>query len=294
MPESPEVHALALAWQDALTGQSIVGIELEEARVWKTRQISPSSLLGTRITGVTRYGKHVCLVGADIQLLVSFGRSGWARWVPASEDVGADQGAAATGAPATGTPTASAPILARIGFDTGTLQLTDSGSWLSVSLTATRDAAALPSIVKLGADPLTEQYARADFDRVVVGRRKQLKALLQEQESFAGIGNAYSDEILHAGRLSPRVRADALSSDEQDRLYDTVVTVMRNAAQACMGVPIDRQKAAKGIRMRVHGRAGAPCPVCADTVLSYRSGASSAEYCPRCQTDGEPLTDATT
>lgn len=269
MPESPEVQALADDLGERLDGRAFVGGELEEFRVLKTRTRPLAELAGHVVTGVRRYGKHVDLEtdgGAGPHLVISFGRAGWAAWAPMAED-------------------ASAPVVAHLQFDGDELELTDAGAWLSLGLSVVDDAAEVSSIAKLGADPLDPAYSRADFDRVVGSRRKQVKALLQEQESFAGIGNAYSDEILHRAKIPPLVHAAALSADERDRLFDAVVTVMREAAAARRGVPLDRLKAEKVAAMRVHGRTGEACPVCGTTIrdIPGGTGSSSGQYCPLCQ-----------
>ena len=177
-----------------------------------------------------------------------------------------------------------------LSFDDGsTVALTDAGGWVSRGLWVVSAATEVPAIAKLGPDPLDASFDRSDFDRAFGGRRKQVKAILQEQESIAGIGNAYSDEILHTAKVSPVVHASALSPDQRDRLYAATVDVMRTAAAARAGVPADRLKQAKVDAMQVHGRAGEACPVCGGVVREFAFGGTTAEYCPTCQTDGALL-----
>ena len=160
----------------------------------------------------------------------------------------------------------AAPALVAIEFDDGrTLEFTDAGGWVSLGFWVVDDPAEVPAVAKLGPDPADPDFSRADFDRAVVGRRKQIKAVLQEQESLAGIGNAYSDEILHAAKISPVAHAAALSESELDRLFDATVGTIASAIEARRGIPIDQLKAAKVEAMQVHGRAGETCPVCGDT-----------------------------
>ena len=147
----------------------------------------------------------------------------------------------------------------------------------------------MPAVGKLGPDPADPDFTRADFDAAVAGRRKQVKAVLQEQESLAGIGNAYSDEILHTAKVSPVGHAAALAPDELDRLFDATIGVIAQAIEARRGVPIDGLKAAKVAAMRVHGRAGETCPVCGDTIRDFSFASTTAQYCPTCQTRGEIL-----
>ena len=122
-----------------------------------------------------------------------------------------------------------------------------------------------------------------------MGRRKQVKAVLQDQESLAGIGNAYSDEILFAAKLSPVGHAAALTEDELDRLFEVTVGVISAATAAQRGVPIAGLKAAKVASMRVHGRTGEACPVCGDTIRDFSFASTTAQYCPTDQTHGELL-----
>lgn len=273
MPESPEVQALVEFLDEHATGRTIASVDVLEFRVVKTRAAPPSSLIGERIDGVQRFGKHVDLAAGARHLGIALGRHGWVRFT----GPGADPALAADAPPA----------LASITLDDGAvIEVTDAGTWVSVGLTVTDRPSEVPAIAKLGADPADPAFSQADLDAVLVGRRKQLKAVLQEQESLAGIGNAYSDEILHVARLSPVVHASALSADERDRLFDATTGTIRGAIAARRGIPIDRLKAAKVADMRVHGRAGESCPVCGDEVREFRFGSTTAEYCPTCQTGG--------
>jgi len=148
---------------------------------------------------------------------------------------------------------------------------------------------AVPGIARLGPDPAADGFTRSAFEAALGGRRKQVKAILQEQESLAGIGNAYSDEILHEARISPVTHASALGDDARARLYDATVCTVREAIDARRGIPIDMLKAAKVATMRVHGRGGGACPVCGDTIRDFTFAGTSAQYCPTCQTAGAEL-----
>jgi formamidopyrimidine-DNA glycosylase len=271
MPESPEVQALAEFLNEHASGRTITGVDVLEFRTVKTRAAPPESLVGAEITGVERYGKHLDLAVGGRHLGVSLGRHGWARWTPAdgSIDVPAD----------------APPALATFTLDDGAaLSFTDAGDWVSLGLSVVDDPGDVPAVAKLGADPADPDFTPADLDAVIVGRRKQLKAVLQEQESLAGIGNAYSDEILHLAKLSPVVPAASLDEGERRRLFDATTSTIRDAVAARRGIPIDQLKAAKVASMRVHGRAGDTCTVCGDTVRTFSFGSTTAEYCPTCQT----------
>ncbi|MET0859553.1 MAG: DNA-formamidopyrimidine glycosylase family protein [Microbacterium sp.] len=276
MPESPEVQALVEDLSARLTGRVITSVDVLEFRVAKTRARPPSSVVGEPVRGATRHGKHVDIAVGDSQhLVVSFGRHGWARYA----DAGSDATEAA--------PADAPPALVAYTFDNGdALELTDAGDWVSLGCWIVDDPADVPAIAKLGPDPATAGFTRADFDRAVAGRRKQVKAVLQEQESIAGIGNAYSDEILHAAKISPVAHAATLSPDDLDRLFETTVGTVTAAINARRGIRISDLRAAKVAAMRVHGRAGEACPVCGGTIRDFSIASTTAQYCATCQTGG--------
>jgi formamidopyrimidine-DNA glycosylase len=275
MPESPEVQALTEELAERLTGRALTGVDVVEFRTLKTRARSPESLVGERVTGTARHGKHVDVVFGAAHLVVSLGRHGWARWGGGDGEADSPD---------------DAPTLVVLEFDDGsTLELTDAGDWVSLGCFVVDDPSEVPAVGKLGPDPADPAFSRADFDAAFVGRRKQVKAVLQDQESLAGIGNAYSDEILFTAGLSPVGHAAALTADEADRLFDATVGMIREATSAQRGVPIGELKAAKVAAMRVHGRAGEPCPVCGDTIRDFSFASTTAQYCPTDQTHGELL-----
>ncbi|GGR21745.1 DNA-formamidopyrimidine glycosylase family protein [Agromyces mediolanus] len=273
MPESPEVQALVEELGERIVGRVVREVDVLEFRVVKTRPRPPGELLGARLAAVARHGKHVDLRFDDGRhLVVSLGRHGWARWG------GAD---AATDAP---------PVLLTIGFDEGpALELTDAGGWVSLGVSVVDDPAEVSAIAKLGPDPADPGYSREDFDRAFAGRRKQTKAVLQEQESIAGIGNAYSDEILFRARRSPVAHAASLSGAELDGLFEATVGEITEAIAARRGIPIGGLKAAKVAEMRVHGRTWQPCPECGGTIRDFAFASTVGQYCPSCQTGGELL-----
>jgi formamidopyrimidine-DNA glycosylase len=273
MPESPEVQALAEFLDETLTGRSIAAADVVEFRAVKTHATPPESLVGETVTGVGRIGKHLDIVIGGHDLVVSLGRHGWVRW-------------SAAGAEA---DTAGAPALVRLELDDGSaLEVTDAGEWVSAGVSVVDDPAEVPSIAKLGPDPLDPEFDPAVL-RAALGRRKQVKALLQEQETIAGIGGAYSDEILYEARISPVARASALDAAARERLVEATVRVMRDAVTARRGIPIDRLKAAKVAAMAVHGRTGRPCPDGDGTVLDVPGSKGAAQYCPARQTGGVVL-----
>ncbi|TFV94064.1 DNA-formamidopyrimidine glycosylase family protein [Leifsonia flava] len=294
MPESPEVQALAEELGARLTGHALTGVDVLEFRTTKTRSRAPESLVGERVTAVTRHGKLLDLAFGAHHLVVSLGRHGWARWGGADaaiDDAAAPPSGSAPGAAAVPTDApAPPPALVTLAFDdTPVLEFTDAGDWVSLGLWVVDDPAEVPAVAKLGPDPADPTFTREDFDGAVVGRRKQVKAVLQEQESLAGIGNAYSDEILHAAKVSPVVHAASLDADALDRLFDATVATITGAISDRRGVPIAKLKETKVAAMSVHGRAEETCPVCGGTIHDFSFASTTAQYCPNCQTWGELL-----
>lgn len=266
MPESPEVQALAEFLDEHMVSRRIQTIELDEFRALKTRRRPLAELDGATVTGIRREGKHLDVQTDRAHLVVSFGRAGWARW----------NGDAAPG---------DAPVIVRMPLDGALLELTDAGSWLSIGLFVVDDPGEVPAIAALGPDPAAPDFTREQMEAALTGRRKQLKALLQEQETFAGIGNAYSDEILHAARLAPTVHAAALDEAERDRLFAALTGVLNAAIAARRGVPPHALKSAKVDAMRVHGRGRQACAVCHDTIVDRTSSSTTSQHCPTCQPD---------
>ncbi|QEO15514.1 Fpg/Nei family DNA glycosylase [Agromyces intestinalis] len=276
MPESPEVQALADELDARLTGRALAEVDVVEFRVVKTRSRPPEGLVGQQVAHVGRFGKLLDVgFGSGAHLIVSLGRHGWARYGQSEADAAAPAGAV---------------TLLSLGFDDGiVVELTDAGDWVSLGCWVVDTPADVPAVAKLGPDPADPAFSRAEFDRAFVGRRKQLKAVLQEQESLAGIGNAYSDEILFVARLSPVAHASMLDVEALDRLFAATVDVVRTAVAERRGIPIDRLKQAKVDAMLVHGRTGEPCPGCGGAVRDFSFASTMAQYCPDCQTGGEIL-----
>lgn len=267
MPEAPEVEALAFFLRERLTGHAVVGTELVEGRAWKTCARPLDQLMGRRVTAVERFGKHIDLDLEGAHLSLGFGRAGWATWAD-GDDAESETAAA---------------VIARVTFDDGILGITDAGDWLSVQLHLVDEPTGVPAIAKLGPDAADPAFSREMLQSALGGRRKQLKALLQEQETLAGIGNAYSDEILFAARLSPTAHAASLSDEAVMGLWAALHDTLTAAVIARRGVPIAEQKAAKVAAMRVHGRTGEPCPGCDGLVEDIPGTKGGGQWCPSCQ-----------
>lgn len=217
-----------------------------------------------------RFGKHVGIDTTAGWLMIGFGRNGWIRWR----------------APGERQTDEAVPEVARITLDDGAvMRFVDTGDFLAVTAAVVDAPADVAGVAALGPDPLSPEFSRDDLERALGARRKQIKALLQEQASIAGIGNAYSDEILHRARLAPTVHAAVLDDDTRARLFEATVEIMRGAVVDRRGVPPAGLKQAKVDAMAVHGRGGEPCPVCGTTIIDTVFSGASAQLCPHCQAE---------
>jgi formamidopyrimidine-DNA glycosylase len=280
MPELPEVEALRDFLQDHLVGREVVRVLPLAVSVLKTYDPPPSALEGRTVGAVHRHGKFLDLATADggPHLVTHLARAGWLRW----------HDSLPTAPPRPG----KGPIALRTALDGGQgFDLTEAGTQKRLAVYVVRDPAQVPGIARLGPDPLAEDFDEARFTALLAGERRQLKGALRDQGLIAGVGNAYSDEILHAARMSPFKLTASLTPEETHRLYEALRATLTEAVERSRGVAAGRLKAEKRSGMRVHGRTGEPCPVCGDTVREVSFSDSSLQYCPTCQTGGRPLAD---
>jgi formamidopyrimidine-DNA glycosylase len=280
MPELPEVEALRQFLDGHLVGRRIARVLPLTVNVLKTYDPPLSAWEGATVSSVGRFGKFLDIVAAEagLHLAVHLARAGWLRWK--------DSFPAEPPRPGKG-PLALRVILAEgDGFD-----LTEAGTTKRLAVHVVRDPADVPGIATLGPDPLAGSFDRAAFARLLAGERRQLKGALRDQRLIAGIGNAYSDEILHAAKMSPFKPVQNLSEDEITALYEALRGTLLLAVERSRGVAAGRLKAEKKSGLRVHGRAGEPCPVCGDTIREVSFSDSALQYCPTCQTGGKPLAD---
>ncbi|HEX4811182.1 MAG TPA: zinc finger domain-containing protein, partial [Nonomuraea sp.] len=155
----------------------------------------------------------------------------------------------------------------------------------------TRNPDAVPGIAALGPDPLSDAFTVGALKGIVNGNRTQIKGLLRVQKIIAGIGNAYSDEVLHVARMSPFKIAATLTDAQVADLHEAIVTTLRDAVERAHGLAAKDLKAEKKSSLRVHNRTGQPCDVCGDTIREVSFADSALQYCPTCQTGGKPLAD---
>ncbi len=281
MPELPEVQALTDFLATRLAGRAITGVELGSISVLKTFDPPPSALVGAPVTGVARRGKFIDIDCGGTHFVTHLARAGWLRW---SEK-----------APATRLRPGRSPIELRMRFDDGSgFDLTEAGTHKRLAAYLVHDVADVPGVASLGPEPLDDTFTLGVFAGILAGNRVQLKGLLRNQGIIAGIGNAYSDEILHVAKLSPFALASSLEESTVERLYAALRDTLSAAVAAASGRPAAELKDAKRAGMRVHGRTGQACPVCGDIVREVSFADSSLQYCPRCQTGGKPLADRRT
>ncbi len=278
MPELPEVAALAAFLTERVTGLAVTGVELGSFSVLKTYDPPPDALVGLPVDGVRRHGKFLDLDCDGIHLVTHLARAGWVRW---SEQI-----------PATTIRPGKSPIALRLRLSDGSgFDLTEAGTKKSLAAYVVRDVHDVPGIARLGPDPLAADFTLERFAALLAGRRTQIKGLLRDQQVIAGVGNAYSDEILHVARMSPFTLAASLSAGDVERLYAALRDTLDAAVHAATGKPAAELKDAKRAGMRVHGRAGAACPECGDQVREVSFADSALQYCPTCQSGGKPLAD---
>lgn len=279
MPEMPEVQGLVDYLDERVTGLAVTKVSVANIAALKTYDPPIDALQGATITGAARHGKFVDLAtDAGIHLVFHLAKAGWLRWY--------DKLAATLIRPG------KTPIALRVAFDDGSgFDLTEAGTKKSLAVYAARDPQDVPGIARLGPDPLDETFTRDVFAGLLAGRRTQIKGVLRDQSIIAGIGNAYSDEILHVAKMSPYALAATLTDAEIDRLYAALRDTVADAVATASGKPPADLKDAKRRGMAVHGRRGETCPVCGDTVRSVFFADNSLEYCATCQTGGKILAD---
>ncbi|WP_213451148.1 Fpg/Nei family DNA glycosylase [Rhizomonospora bruguierae] len=278
MPELPEVEALAAYLRERAVGRRVERAEVAAISALKTYDPPPSALAGQPVTGAGRHGKFLDLtVGDDLHLVVHLARAGWLQY---RESFGGN----APLKPGKG------PIALRVRLDDGSgFDLTEQGTQKKLAVYLVREPAQVPGVAKLGPDPLAVDLDA--FSARLRARRGQVKGMLTDQEVFAGIGNAYSDEILHVARLSPFALTNRLTDEQLGALHAAVREVLTDAVTRSTGQKAATLKSEKRSGLRVHARTGLPCPICGDTIREVSFHDSSLQYCPTCQTGGKPLAD---
>lgn len=279
MPELPEVEALADHLRRHATGATIGRIDISALSVRKTFDPPITALHGQPVTGATRWGKYLGLQAGDLYLVTHLSRAGWLRW--------SDKLAAAPLKPGKG------PIALRVHLgtpgDAPGFDLTEAGTQKRLAVWVVRDPAAVPQIASLGPDALS--LTADGLADILAGTTARLKNVITDQRVISGIGNAYSDEILHVAKLSPFASGKTLSEGQLTALYEAMQSVLTDAVERSVGQQAATLKGEKRSGLRVHARAGMPCPVCGDVVREVSFADKSFQYCPTCQTGGKVLAD---
>ena len=280
MPELPEVEALALDLRGRLKDRAIVRVDIAAFSALKTFDPPLTALQGSFVSDVTRHGKFLDIDASGVHLVMHLARAGWVRWrdeVPKLPPK----------------PSNKSPLAARVVLDDDSgLDVTEAGTKKSLAIYVVRDPADVPGIERLGPDPLSDDFTIEVLRQILADAgRAQIKGVLRHQGTIAGIGNAYSDELLHAARMSPFKPASSIDEDDLRVLYDAIRTVLGEAVERSRGLAASELKGEKKSHLAVHGRTGEKCPVCGDTVREVSFADSSLQYCPTCQTGGKPLAD---
>ncbi|SKC78883.1 DNA-formamidopyrimidine glycosylase family protein [Krasilnikoviella flava] len=294
MPELPEVQALAEFLDERATGRRVVAADVAAIAALKTFDPPVSALLGREVAGVSRHGKwlDVRLSGtgdageetAHLHLLFHLSRGGWVRW--------SDQAPTTPVRPRMGGSSRGSALALRVRLDDGAgFDLTEAGTRKRLAVHVVRDPQEVEQVATLGVDPLSDDFTPQSLAALMQAKNQQVKGLLRDQRAIAGIGNAYSDEILHVARTSPFKLTRSFTDAEVAALHDAVVTTLRDAVATSSGKPAKELKDAKRAGMRVHGRTGETCPVCGDVVREVSFADRSLQYCATCQTGGQVLAD---
>ncbi|WP_020496848.1 Fpg/Nei family DNA glycosylase [Sciscionella marina] len=279
MPELPEVEALAVYLREHAQGRTVERVDIASLSALKTASPPWTELHGRTVSDARRHGKFLDLDCSGLHLIVHLARAGWLRW---SEKL-----SAAPPKPGTG-PLALRCHLGKPGQGPG-FDLTEAGTRKGLAVWIVADPAEVEPISRLGPDAL--ELSRAQLAEILTGQGGRLKRVLTEQGVIAGIGNAYSDEILHAAKLSPFATANKLGADAIDRLHEALQATLTDAVERSVGQKAATLKSEKRSGLRVHARTGMPCPVCGDTVREVSYADKAFQYCATCQTGGKPLAD---
>ncbi len=279
VPEMPEVEGLAQFLRERAVGRVLSAVEVGAISALKTYSPAPTDLVGRPVAAVVRHGKWLDLTAdgdAALHLLVHLARAGWLRWYDT--------------VPATTLRPGRSPIALRVRLDDGAgFDLTEAGTRKRLAIHVVGAPEEVPAVATLGVDPA--DLTVEGLASLLAARNQQVKGVLRDQSVIAGIGNAYSDEILHVARMSPFAPTRGIDADGVARLHAAIGDVLGAAVAAAAGRPAAELKDAKRSGMRVHGRAGGPCPVCGDTVREVSFADSALQYCPTCQTGGKVLAD---
>jgi len=282
MPELPEVQALVTDLGSRLTGKQIARLDIVAFQALKTYDPPVTALEGRTITTIGRHGKFLDITASagpdDLHVVIHLARAGWLRWRNNAPQATVRRGAG--------------PLAARLVLEDGSgFDLTEAGTKKSLAVSVVRAPQDVPGVARLGPDPMSDAFTEQVLaDILSAAGRSQIKGVLRDQRLIGGIGNAYSDEILHVAKMSPFKPASMPPEDVHD-LYVAIRSTLADAVARSDGLAASELKGEKKSNLRVHARNGLPCPVCGDTVRQVIYADSTFQYCPTCQTGGKPLAD---
>jgi len=280
MPELPEVESLVRFVRRRATGLAVADVQVSAISVLKTFDPPLAALAGSLLTDVRRRGKFLDLDVAGLHLIIHLARAGWLRW---SEQLPT--------APLR--PGGKSPIAMRLRFeDNAGFDLTEAGTRKGLAVYLVHRPEQVPGVARLGVDVLSGEFT-PDALAGLLHRAgsARLKGILTDQSVLAGVGNAYSDEVLWAVRMSPFTPASSVGTQQVAALHEALVGLVTEATDRAEGLGASSLKAEKKAGLSVHGRAGLPCPRCGDPIREIAFADKSWQYCPHCQTGGKVLAD---
>ncbi|MET4590319.1 DNA-formamidopyrimidine glycosylase family protein [Arthrobacter sp. 754] len=284
MPELPEVAGLAGFLDRHLRGSVISKVQIASFAALKTADPPYTALEGSTVAGVRRFGKFISIDTDGPSFVFHLARAGWVRFTDSPTGTQVRPG--------------KSPIAVRLAFNGPDghhgMDLTEAGTKKGLAVYVVRDPQDVPGIAALGPDPFSDGFDADTLAEILGSSSQQVKGLLRSQSVIAGIGNAYSDEILHAAKISPFAIAKSLDRGTVQMLYDAIHSILGTALAEADGKPPSELKDVKRSHMRVHARTGQACPVCGDTVREVSFADTALQYCPTCQTKGKVLADRRT
>ncbi|MEV5838428.1 DNA-formamidopyrimidine glycosylase family protein [Nocardia sp. NPDC052112] len=281
MPELPEVEALAQFLREHAVGAVVGRVDVAALSAVKTFDPPVTALSGRDVTSAGRWGKFLGMECDGLWLITHLSRGGWLRWIDEPSRTPPKPGG-------------KSPLALRVHFFTPegmtpAFDLTEAGTKKRLAVYIVDDPKLVPGIARLGPDAL--EVTEEQFGEILHGASQRIKTAIVDQSLLAGIGNAYSDEILHTAKISPFANTKTMSAENVSVLYEAMRSVLTDAVQRSVGQDAARLKGEKRSGMRVHARTGLPCPVCGDTVREVSYAERSFQYCPTCQTGGKVLAD---
>jgi formamidopyrimidine-DNA glycosylase len=282
VPELPEIESLAAFLRERAAGRAVIRTDVAAFSAVKTFDPPLQAINGLTITGANRHGKFLDIEIEELHLIIHLSRAGWLQWRETIPSVPPKMGRGPLAFRVHLTPEAE-------GGPNGGFDVTEAGTQKRLAAYLVHKPEDVPGIARLGPDAMN--VSLATFAELLAGERGQIKGVLTTQSILAGVGNAYSDEILHASRLSPFAIASRLSEPQVSALHTAMRAVLTDAINRSAGQQAATLKSEKRSGLMVHARTGLPCPVCSDTVREVSFADKSLQYCPTCQTGGRELAD---